>query len=351
MRPGPVRGGGGGRRGSREKRRDGRAWRHRIEYLCLRAVAALCALVPEMVADRVGAGIGWVAARVGRPRWRVVEEHLGTAFPERGEGWRRWVGRRSYAHFCREAVATFRLAGMTRAALRKRTVVLGTELLERAAREGRGVVAVSAHLGNWEVGGAAVVAHGHPMDIVVARQRNQRFDRYLTRSRERLGFGIIPRGEARRGVLRSLRAGRVIGIMGDQDARRAGIFTRFFGRPASTARGPAVLAMRSGALIITLIAIREKGWRPRYTIHLEPLSEGWRPQGPADGSREEVAAAITQAFTTRIEGWVRAHPEQYLWHHRRWKTPPPEVPAGQPASSSARPKRQPTRSLASKSCT
>lgn len=301
-----------------------RSVRHRIEYLFLRVVAAVCAVLPEMLADRAGAALGWVVARAGRPRWHVVEEHLRMAFPEGGERWRRSVGRRCYVHLGAEAVAMFRLAGMSADALRERTTVEGLELLDAAAREGRGVVVVSAHLGNWEVGGAAVVARGYPMDIVVARQRNELFDRHLTRSRQRLGFGIIPKGEARRGVLGSLRAGRAVGIMGDQDARRAGVFANFFGRPASTARGPALLAMRSGAEVITLFAIREQGWRPRYTVYLEPLAPPAR-EGAGRPGRDEAVAALTQMFTTRIEERVREYPAQYFWQHRRWKTPPPEA--------------------------
>ena len=312
-----------------------RAARHRIEYALLRVVAAVCAVVPEVLADRAGALLGWIAARVGRPRWGVVRDHLRRAFPERDERWRRSVGRRCYAHLGAEAVAMFRLAGMSARAVRRRTRVVGIELLEAAAREGRGVVVVSAHLGNWEVGGAAVIARGCPMDIVVARQRNQLFDRHLTRSRERLGFGIILRGEARAGVLKSLREGRAVGIMGDQDARRAGVFADFFGRPASTARGPAILAMRSGAEMIMLFAIREPGWRPRYTVHLEPLAP------PASAGRRsgrgEAVAALTQAFTSRIEARVRDHPAQYLWLHRRWKTPPPPAKTPPPPAKASPP--------------
>lgn len=260
-------------------------------------------------------------ARVGRPRWQVVGEHLRQAFPEKDERWRLKVARRCYMHFAAEGVAVFRMAGMTVRALRKCTTVVGLELLETAARDGRGVIVVSGHLGNWEIGGAAVVARGCPMDIVVARQRNEFFDRYLTRSRERLGFGIIPRGEARSGVLKSLGEGRAVGIMGDQDARAAGVFADFFGRPASTARGPALLAMRSGAEVVTLFSIRLPGWKPRYRVHIESL--------PAvSGDRDEAVAGLTQAFTARIEERVREFPGQYLWLHRRWKTAPPQKPAG-----------------------
>lgn len=296
---------------------QGRALRHRIEYVFLRAVAGFCAIVPEVFADRAGAALGWVVARVGRPRWEVVREHLQTAFPEAGERWRRDIGRRCYAHLGAEAVALFRLAGMGRAEVRERTRVTGLGVVESAVRQGRGVIILSAHLGNWEIGGSALVARGFPLDVVVARQRNELFDRHLTRSRERLGFGIIPRNEGRRGVLAALKAGRLAGILGDQDARRAGVFVDFFGRPASTARGPAVLALRSDALIVTLFAVRLPGWKPRYHVHLEAL------EGTAATGRAARVAAITQAYTTRIEEYVRRYPDQYFWLHKRWKTPPP----------------------------
>ena len=291
--------------------------RHRLEYVALRAVIALCGAVPAVVADRVAAGLGWVVARAWRPRWDVVMRQLRMAFPGEDEGWRRRVARRSYVHFCAEAVGMFRLAGARRAGILERTRLNGEEVLKEAARQGRGVMLVSGHLGNWEVGTAGVVARGFPMDIVAARQRNVLFDRYLTRSRELLGMRVIPREEARRGVPASLKAGRVIGIMGDQDARRAGIFVDYFGRPASTARGPAVLSLRAGATVATFYTIRRAGWKPRYDIYIEPV------QAVGGGRGRAAVAAVTQAFTRRLEERVREHPEQYLWHHRRWKTPPP----------------------------
>ncbi len=295
-----------------------RRLRHRVEFALLRAVAAVCGAVPAVAADRAGALIGWVAARVGRPRWGVVTTQLRMAFPDATGRWRRTVGRRCYSHFGREAVAMFRLAGASRAEILKRTRLVGRELLEKAAREGRGIMVVSGHLGNWEVGAAGVVARGFPMDIVVARQRNRHFDRYLTRARERLGVNVIPRGEAVGGALTSLKAGRVVGLMGDQDARGAGVFVDFFGRPASTARGPAVLSMRAGVVLATFCAIRLPGWRPRYEVRIEAI-----PEVELERDRAAAVRAVTRAFTSRLEEQVRKQPCQYLWHHRRWKTPPP----------------------------
>ncbi|MDH3224235.1 MAG: lysophospholipid acyltransferase family protein, partial [Gemmatimonadota bacterium] len=113
-----------------------------------------------------------------------------------------------------------------------------------------------------------------------------------------------------------------VGILGDQDARKAGIFVDFFGRPASTARGPAVLSLRAGAPLVLAVAIREEGAKPRYSVYFEPLDQ------PRTGNLDRDVATLTQAYTHRLEAFIRRYPEQYFWLHRRWKTPPPDAGAG-----------------------
>ena len=279
-------------------------------------MGAVARALPEAAADRLGAGLGWLLARVWQPRWKVVTAQLRTAFPEADERWRLRVARRSYAHFGAEMVAWLRLGGASRAAIRERTRLIGGEILAAARARGRGVMLVSGHLGNWEVGTAGIVAHGFAVDVVVARQRNPLFDSYLTGVRERLGMRVVLREDARAGVADALEAGRLVGIMGDQDARSAGVFVDFFGRPASTARGPVLLALRSGALLATFHTVRRPGWRPRYDVHIAPV----RPGAACKGGRRKRVTVLTQAIAGALEEAVRAHPEQYLWHHRRWKT-------------------------------
>lgn len=302
------------------------SWRHRLEYVAFRCVTGGFGAAPEGLADRFGAGLGWLAARVGKPRWGVVSEQLERAFPEADEGRRRDVGRQCYAHLGAEAVAMLRLARLDSRKVLARTRMIGRDVLEEAAQAGRGIVLVTAHFGNWELAGASITARGFPLDVVAARQRNLLFDRRINVSRERLGMRVIPRGEARRGVLESLRAGRFVGILGDQDARRAGVFVDFFGRPAATARGPALLALRAGAPLATTFCIRLPGRKPRYEVRIKrlplPASDA-RPGSP--GNLAARVEALTQAHTARLEALVRRHPEQYFWLHRRWKTPPPEA--------------------------
>jgi len=285
--------------------------RHRLEYGAVRVLGGTCALVPEAAAHWGGSGFGWLAGRVGRPRWGVMTEQLRSAFPDADEDWRRDVARRCYAHFGAEAMALLRLSRLGLDGVRERTEVVGRRVLEAAANHPTGAVLVTGHVGNWEICGAAIVAAGLPMDVIAARQRNQYFDRYMTRCRASLGMKVIPREQARRRVVEVLRTGKSVGVVGDQDARDAGVFVDFFGRPAATARGPAVLARRTGSLMGTAFVTRLPGPRLRYRLELEALD-------PSDG-----VDALTQACASRLEAKIRQHPEQYFWMHRRWKTKPP----------------------------
>jgi KDO2-lipid IV(A) lauroyltransferase len=221
----------------------------------------------------------------------------------------------------RESVATLRHSKLSAERIREVTEVERYDELLADLEEGRGAIIVSAHLGNWEMGSASGAARGLPIDAVMHRQRNRRFDEELRRTRGRLGMGIILRDVAPRAVLRSLRANRVVALVADQNVAQSGIFVDFFGVPASTARGPAVFALRTGAPIWYAWALRVDEGDVRYRIVLRKLEVEI-----GDGGEEDVRR-ITQALNDALEAGIREHPEQYFWHHRRWKTrPPAETP-------------------------
>ncbi|MBI4545107.1 MAG: lysophospholipid acyltransferase family protein, partial [Gemmatimonadetes bacterium] len=136
--------------------------------------------------------------------------------------------------------------------------------------------------------------------------------------RERLGMHVIERAHAARQGLAALRAGRVVAFVADQDARRAGLLVPFFGRPASTHRGPAVLALRARAPLFLGYSLRAPGRSYRGLLEEVVVSR--------EGEVDDVVLRLTAAYTARLEQAVRAAPEQYFWHHRRWKTRPAEEP-------------------------
>lgn len=293
----------------------GRRIRFRLEYWGVRLARALDRLLGPRRSAALASAVGRVAYRRLRIRADVVEDQLRRAFPDRDDGWVRTTAEGAYEHLAREAMMLIRLSRLGREAVIEATEVDGLEALRDALADGTGALVVSGHLGNWEIGGASLAARGVPFDAVARRQANPVIDRMINRARERFGMTIIRMGGATKESLRSLRAGRVVALVADQDARQRGLFVPFFGRPASTFRGPAILALRSGAAVFAAASIRRPDGGYHVRLQRVPI-----PASGAEGRREwELTAALAAA----LESEVRAHPSQYLWHHRRWKTRPP----------------------------
>ncbi|GMR13604.1 MAG: lysophospholipid acyltransferase family protein [Gemmatimonadota bacterium] len=293
--------------------------KHHAEFGAFRVAAALSGVLPERVAHALAGLLGSVAGSVLRIRRTDVDKHLQTAFPDATPGWRTGVARASYGHFAREAVATLRLSGASADDVRRRTTVHGLKELNSALDEGRGAIVITGHLGNWEIGGASLAARGVPIDAVVFPQNNPLFDQYLTDARARLGVTVIAKADARWGVPESLRKGRVVALMADQNIRTRPVFVDYFGVPAATAKGPAVFALRTCAPVFLGISLREPGWPPRYRVLFE------RVPVARTGMVNSDVLALTRAHVALLEEHVRCAPEQYFWLHRRWKTRPPRV--------------------------
>jgi KDO2-lipid IV(A) lauroyltransferase len=200
--------------------------------------------------------------------------------------------------------------------VRERTEVIGIEAVREAVAEGKGLIVISGHMGNWEIGGASVAAHGIPFDVVAQRQRNPLFDADLVANRKRLGMTVIERREAPKKVLQALRDGRGVGVVGDQNVRHGGVFVEFFGKLASTARGTALFALRTGAPVFVGMVKRKPGFPQRYRVTLDPVD--FEPTGDL----EKDVLLLTEAHTRCLERKVKEAPEQYFWQHRRWKTRP-----------------------------
>lgn len=303
------------------------SWRHRTEYALARALESTVSALPERWADALGGRIGAFAGAPLGIRRAVVEANLRLAFPDADDA---SIGRTvdaAYRHLGREAAAILRLSRMTAADVVRHTETGGWEMLEGALAEGRGAMLVTGHFGNWEIAAAAVAARGIPIAAIVRRQGNRRVDERLDALRRRLGVETIPQSEAPRRVPRVLRSNGVVGIVGDQDARRAGVFVPFFGRPASTARGTALFALRLDAPVFACTARRLPGPELRYRV------EGERIPVQRTGDPDADVRRLTAALAASLEAAVRAAPEQYFWFHKRWKTRPPELPLGAPGTT------------------
>jgi KDO2-lipid IV(A) lauroyltransferase len=290
---------------------------HYAEYVALRATLAVVRRLGIARAGAVGARGATLGYRPLGIRRGVVERQLAVAFPDFGPAEVERIARAAYAHLGRVAVeaAVLPLHGSGRV-LDLFEEAENWDLVERARASGSGILFVTGHLGNWELGGAYMAARGVPFDAVARHMANPLFDRYLTRTRERIGMRVVYDERAVAQVPRAIRAGRAVAMLTDQETRGlASTWVPFFGRPAKTLRGPAVFALRLAAPLIFGCALRQPSGRYRLSLEEVPVER--------TGDVEADVDRIVAAYTAVLERWVRRAPEQYFWHHRRWKYPPP----------------------------
>lgn len=290
---------------------------HVVETALLHAAAGTLRALPRPAALAAGARLGDTLRAFGL-RARVARENLARAFPERDAAWRERVLHEHYRELGRTAADYARLPALVRGP-RERvfTSFDGEEHLREALALGRGVILLTGHFGHFELMGAALTRQA-PVAFIVKPLSNPGAEAWLTRLRQQCGVDVLHIGAGIRSVIKRLRAGGVVAMLADQDARKDGVFVPFFGIPSSTPTGPAWLALSTGAPIVFGACVREGDGR--YRAQVDPMHV---PSGAA--SDAEAVRALTAWHTARLERAVRERPESWFWLHKRWKTAPPQT--------------------------
>jgi KDO2-lipid IV(A) lauroyltransferase len=226
------------------------------------------------------------------------------------------VVRRGFATYGRYWVEAFRLEDLPAAEIRRRLTLEGREHLDAAVAAGRGTIFASPHLGNWDAGGAWLAASGYPATAVVERLRPAELYERFAAYRRALGLELLPLddgSETMRGVLRALRAGRVVGLVCDRDLTGGGLPVRLFGAATAMPGGPASLALRTGATLLPCAVYQDRRRGHWHAVIRPPL----RPE-PSGDSRADVQA-LTQRLADEFERLVARAPDQWhvLSHHWR----------------------------------
>jgi KDO2-lipid IV(A) lauroyltransferase len=285
---------------------------HRVEYGLYLALKGFLRALPHAAARSFGRGLGNLAHALDRRHRGIALRNLALALPEKDEAERRRLVKECFRHFgaalC-DAISSTRF-GPTE--LCHRMSLRGWENLEEAERRGKGIFILSAHLGLWELVPPIVGLTRGRMDIVVRPADNPRLDRELRALRERFGNAVIPKRGAARRMLEVLRGGGRVGILIDQRVQeKEGIAVTFFGRPALTSPVLARLSLRTGAAVVPIAAYPEEGGHYRIVVRPAVLP-------PEGGDDEDSVAALTRRYLEIAEADIRAHPEMWLWMHRRW---------------------------------
>jgi KDO2-lipid IV(A) lauroyltransferase len=309
--------------------------RSRSEYFLTRWAALFIEALPMEMAYLIGRTIGWLTYVFDIRHRRVGARNLRRVYPELTSRQIRQRLRTVYDHLGKVMVEMIRTPRMFRQCpespvrngstlrVNKYLTLLNPERVERVCCNGRGVIFVTAHLGNWELTGVAMALLGLPLYSVARTMDNPLLDRYITGLRNVRGQKILKKHGSIREALSLLASGQRLGIIVDQNAPVDNVFVDFLGEKAAVSRGVASLAIKTSCAILPGFSYRLNDSGRHVVVAGEPI------EIPGKGGREDKIVQMTREYTAVIEGWVREHPEQWLWIHNRWKTRPPEEVSGE----------------------
>jgi KDO2-lipid IV(A) lauroyltransferase len=224
------------------------------------------------------------------------------------------IAQEVFRHFAREALQFFYVVSLSREQVDAAVELVGRSHLDEALAKGHGCIALTAHYGNWEMLARKTAIQGYKVNVIARDSDDPGITGITTRIRESGGYRVFDKDQPVIGAYRALKSNEVLGILPDQNDS-GGIFVDFFGRPAATATGPAVLSLKSGAPIVPAFCERVADGRYRATVY--PALE-FEPTG----NQESDVAEVTRLVNAAIEAQVRRNPSQWLWLHDRWKLSP-----------------------------
>ncbi|HMP72430.1 MAG TPA: lysophospholipid acyltransferase family protein [Kiritimatiellia bacterium] len=284
-------------------------------YKVVRGLAWCVARLPRGVAEGLGRGGGRLFHFFAGRKREMARRELARVFPDWPEERCRATAREVFEGVGLNGVELLQWYGGSRHDPMTRVVISeeGKAIFDRLHREGRGMLALVGHVGNFDLL-AMWTAMRYPSAVIVKAIKNAGVNEVIRDLRMRSGLQLLPAKHAYRDALRCLRKGMFVGVIIDQNMTRdRGIFVEFLGRPACTTPGLAMMAAQSGAPVVPCFMLRRGGG------HEVVVGE---PMEPPESRSGEAIHAATQHYTRLLEEVVKAYPSQWIWMHNRWRTQP-----------------------------
>jgi KDO2-lipid IV(A) lauroyltransferase len=284
--------------------------RYRIGEYALRGLVGILPWIPYRLLVLFTSFCAWISFNL-LWKYRVrMEENVAMALGDEivSPADRKALVWQAWKNFARGVLETCAVMHLSKETIVSTIAMEGEEHLQRALARGKGVLGLSAHLGAFTMIGARVAAGGYPFSVVVKQPGDEHFARCLDDLRAQLGIRTIsakPRKEAVRGILKSLRENRVVLVIADE-FKSGGVMVDFMGQTSPAPRGPATLALRTGAVTLPMFSAR----RPDGSLCLL-IGPEIEPVQLED--LEKSVAATTALFTRHLEGAIRRYPEQWNW--------------------------------------
>ncbi|HXX63041.1 MAG TPA: lysophospholipid acyltransferase family protein, partial [Bacteroidota bacterium] len=278
-----------------------------VEYAFFLPVNAIARSLSYRGARILGSALGTVAYSVVRYRRHISLDNLHRAFPEKPEAEIRRIAAGAYRGYGRSLLEMLWAGGAGGEELKAVMRLEKGELPRAALAEGKGLILLSGHFGAWECIVSSISLHlGFPVTAIAQPLRNPFVDGVITANRNRFGSGTITMHQSVREVVKLLRAGKAVGMLGDQSGPKESVFIEFFGRPAATHRGAAAFSLKCGAPIVMFFVIREMDGTYRTVFESVDRSG-------LSGSSEENIVELTKRHTAILERYIRRYPDHWLW--------------------------------------
>lgn len=260
----------------------------------------------------------WLGERVADIRYffceesrKAIEDNLKQVLGEGSEKEIKHKDRKVFQNFAKYIVDFSRFRRINRSNLEKFITIEGIENLQRSFAARKGVIALTAHLGNWELGGVTLAILGYPLNAVALSHEEASVDRLFVQQRTRKGVKVIPFGMAAKRCYQALRRNEMVALLGDWDIKSQGVRVPFFGKLTTLPRGPAILSLKTGAAILPGFTIRQKD--NRFKLFLE------KPIFPeSTGHKEEDVKKLSNQVSKILESYIRRYPEQWFLFHKVW---------------------------------
>ncbi len=288
-------------------------WRWVVAYWLFRLVIFFGRLLPTRLCYAVAAPIADVCYVAFREKRRHLVDNLTRVLGD--EALARSTGRLVFRQFGRYVIDFFQVPTLGAEAIRRRTAFDDWERLDSLRAGGHGAIVATLHLGQWEMGAAALSAFGYPISVIAQTFEYAPMDRLVQSLRSDLGMKVIPAERAAAGVVRALQRNELVGMLVDVVPDGQGVPVRFFGAEALMSDAPARIALRTGARLTPALMARHSD-DPTKLVPVLDFDFAFQPTG------DEAAdvRSLTQALATALEPMVRRHIDQWYVFHPVWRS-------------------------------
>ena len=284
-----------------------------VEYGALRLACGLVNAIPYSIAMALARFVATFAVRVVRFKRARTMERLASVFPEKSKSERLRIAACSLANVLQTAVEMIRAPRLSRKWMDRYVVdgQLYKDKLQAYVDEGKGVVIMVPHSGNWYMAAWAMAAYGLPLFAIAAKQRNPKIDAWM--KRQYGAIEVLERGSAKTlvEIKEKLESGRAFAILPDLRVPQPDVEVDFLGGKANVSHAGAMFAVKCGAPIVVAVMRRENG--KHVFDHVGTL----RPD-PTAADKKVEAARLTRKAMKMLDERIKAHPEHWYWYNKRW---------------------------------